>query len=139
MRVGQSLVRKIVSTAAVLFSATVIPYALAQIPPPSANTTNPNAPFYVDLTGLDFSTKPPTRNPLNPNYPPMTELADGQLPPVGAYGNFIIGPTHPAAPEVTAQQGVPKGKLYKFTMQSTDSKIYPTALVRIEPYFDAAV
>src|SRR6266436_3791267 len=136
MRVGQSLVRKIVSTAAVLFSGTVIPYALAQNLPAGANTTNPSAPFYIDLTGLNFSTNPPTRNPSNPNYPPATELAEGQLPPVDANGNFIIGPTHPAAPEVTAQPGVPTGKLYKFTMRSSDSKIYPTGLVRVEPFFD---
>src|SRR6266403_810775 len=107
MRVGQSLVRKIVSTAAVLFSGTVIPYALAQNLPAGANTTDPSAPFYIDLTGLTFNTNPPTRDPFNPKYPPATELADGVLPSVGANGNFIIGPTHPAAPEVTAQKGVP--------------------------------
>jgi hypothetical protein len=124
---------------AVLFSATAIPYALAQNLPPGANTTNPSAPFYIDLTGLNFSTNPPTRNPSSPNYPPATELPDGVLPPINANGNFIIGPTHPAAAEVTAQKGVPTGKLFKFTIRSTDSKIYPTAMIRIEPYLDAAV
>src|ERR1700730_16926000 len=90
-----------------LFFATFIPSADAQNLPAGANTTNPSAPFYIDLTGLNFSTNPPTRDPLNPNYPKATELADGQLPPVDANGNFIIGPTHPAAPEATAQPGVP--------------------------------
>jgi hypothetical protein len=61
------------------------------------------------------------------------------LPPIDTDGNFIIGPTHPAAPEVAAQPRVPIGKLYKFTMRSTDSKIYPTALIRIESSLDAAV
>jgi hypothetical protein len=123
----------------VLLSGRVIPYAFAQDLPAGANTTNPSAPFYIDLTGLDFSTNPPTHNPLNPNYPPATQLADGVLPPINANGNFIIGPTHPAAPEVTARKGVPTGKIYKFTIRSTDSKIYPTALIRIEPNLDEAV
>lgn len=131
--------RLIIVVFAAVLSGTVIPYALAQNLPAGANTTNPSAPFYIDLTGLNFSTNPPTHNPLNPNYPPATVLADGVLPPINANGNFIIGPTHPAAPEVTAQKGVPTGKVYKFTMQSTDSKIYPTALVRIESSLDEAV
>jgi hypothetical protein len=114
----------------------MIPYALAQKLPTGANTTDPNAPFYIDLTGLNFSTNPPTRNPLNPNYPPATALPDGVLPSAQANGNFVIGPTHLAAPETVAQPGVPTGKLYKFTITSSDSKIYHTGLVRVEPYFD---
>src|ERR1700748_3839695 len=78
--------------------------------PPGANTTDASAPFYIDPTGLDFKTSPPTRDPKNPNSPPATELPDGTLPPVKAEGNFIIGPTHAPAPEVTAQDGVPSGK-----------------------------
>ena len=72
------------------------PIASAQTPglPPGANTTNPNAPFYIDLRGLDFKTTPPTRNPANTNYPQATELPDGTLPAKGAQGNYIIGPTH---------------------------------------------
>jgi S-formylglutathione hydrolase FrmB len=124
---------------AALLSGAVIADAFAQSPPPGANTTNPSAPFYIDLTGFNFSTTPPTRNPLSPNYPRATVLPDGVLPPAEANGNFIIGPTHPAAPEVTAQQGVPKGRLYKFIMRSADSSIFPTALVRPEASLDAAV
>jgi S-formylglutathione hydrolase FrmB len=122
-----------------LLSGAVIPDAFAQNLPAGANTTDPKAPFYIDLTGLDFKTNPPTRNPLNPNYPPAIELPAGALPSVQANGNFIIGPTHLPAPEVTAQPGVPQGKLYKFTIRSTDSKIYPTAFIRSEPNLDAAV
>jgi len=128
--------RIILTVLAVLLVGTVTPATHAQNLPAGANTTNPGAPFYIDLTGLNFSTNPPTRNPLNPNYPPATELADGQVPPINSNGNFIIGPTHPAAPEVTAQKGVPKGKVYSFTMRSSDSKIYHTGLVRVEPFFD---
>jgi hypothetical protein len=131
--------RLVMAGLAALIFEPFIPSAHAQIPPnlpAGANTTNPSAPFYIDLTGLDFRTSPPTRNPSNPNYPSATALPDGVLPVVQANGNFIIGPTHLPAPEVTAQPGVPTGKLYKFIMRSTDSKIYPTGLVRVEPYFD---
>ena len=79
--------------------------------PPGANTTNPNAPFFIDLTGLSFATTPPTRDPTNPRYPAATELPNGTLPAKGALGNYIIGPTHNPAPETIAQN-VPKGKIF---------------------------
>jgi enterochelin esterase-like enzyme len=40
-------------------------------------------------------------------------------------GNFILGPTHQRAPEMTVQTNVPQGTIYTFTMNSADSKIYP--------------
>lgn len=64
---------------------------------------------------------PPTRQPTIAGK----ELPDGQVPPADVYGNFIIGPTHTAAPEMTVQDGVPQGAVQTFTMSSTDSKIYP--------------
>ena len=71
--------------------------------PPGANTTDKAAPFFIDTTGLDLKTQPPTRDPNNPNYPRATELPDGTLPPAGAEGNFIIGPTQAPAPETIAK------------------------------------
>ena len=67
----------------------------------------------------------PTRDPHTPGYPPATDLPDGTNAPVNAEGNFVIGPTHPRAPEYTIQPDVPHGTVYMFTMNSTDSKIYP--------------
>ncbi|MGD0797551.1 MAG: alpha/beta hydrolase-fold protein [Acidobacteriaceae bacterium] len=67
----------------------------------------------------------PTRDPNAPGYVKATELADGTVPSPSADGNFIIGPTHTAAPEMTADPNVPKGTVYTFTMKSEDSKIYP--------------
>jgi predicted alpha/beta superfamily hydrolase len=52
-------------------------------------------------------------------------LTDGTVPPADADGNFIIGPTHTPAPEMTVQEGVPQGTVYNFTMSSADSRIYP--------------
>jgi enterochelin esterase family protein len=68
---------------------------------------------------------PPTREPNTPGYVTARELPDGAIPPPDADGNFIIGPTHAPAPEMTVQEGVPQGSIYNFTMSSADSKIYP--------------
>jgi enterochelin esterase family protein len=67
----------------------------------------------------------PARDPNTPGYVPAKELPDGTVPAPNADGNFIIGPTHNPAPEMTVQDGVPKGTVYNFTMESTDSKFYP--------------
>jgi enterochelin esterase family protein len=68
---------------------------------------------------------PPTRDPNTPGYVTAKELPDGANAPSNADGNFILGPTHNPAPEMTAQEGVPQGTVYTFTMESADSKIYP--------------
>ncbi|MGA2536823.1 MAG: alpha/beta hydrolase-fold protein [Terracidiphilus sp.] len=67
----------------------------------------------------------PTRDPHTPGYVTATELPDGANAPANADGNFILGPTHPAASESTEQPGVPQGKVIEFTMSSADSKRYP--------------
>ena len=67
----------------------------------------------------------PTRDPHTPGYVAAKELPDGDNAPVKQDGNYILGPTHKAAPESTEQEGVPKGTVYEFTMESKDSKIYP--------------
>ena len=112
-----------------LLAQSACPAANATIPP-GANTTDASAPFYIDTRGLDLTTSPPTRDPKNPNYPPATELPDGSLPKPDQDGNFIVGPSHPAAPETTAQAGVPKGTVTTITMTSNDSVIYRPAMVR---------
>jgi enterochelin esterase-like enzyme len=68
---------------------------------------------------------PPTRDPHTPGYVTAEELPDGAIPPANADGNFIIGPTHTRASEMTVQTNVPQGTVYEFTMSSVDSKIYP--------------
>ena len=68
---------------------------------------------------------PPTRDPHTPGYVTAKELPDGELPAPTADGNFIIGPTHNPAPEMTVKEGVPQGAVYEFTMESKDSKMYP--------------
>jgi iron(III)-enterobactin esterase len=68
---------------------------------------------------------PPTRDPHTPGYVTAKELPDGTVPSPDVEGNFIIGPTHNPAPEMTVQDGVPQGTVYNFTMSSADSRIYP--------------
>ena len=68
---------------------------------------------------------PPTRDPNTPGYVTAKELPDGTVPPSDADGNFIIGPTHPPAPEMTVRDGVPQSTVCSFTMSSADSRIYP--------------
>ena len=45
----------------------------------------------------------PTRDPQTPGYVAATMLPDGAVPPAGAIGNFVLGPTHPPAPEMTGE------------------------------------
>jgi enterochelin esterase-like enzyme len=66
----------------------------------------------------------PTRDPHSSGYVTAKELPDGTNPLANADGNFIIGATHPPAPEMSAKDGVPQGTIYNFTMESTDSKFY---------------
>src|SRR4051794_25403458 len=66
---------------------------------------------------------PPTRDPNTPGYVTAKDLPDGENAPANADGDFILGPTHNPAPEMTVQEGVPQGSVFTFTMESTGSKI----------------
>jgi iron(III)-enterobactin esterase len=67
----------------------------------------------------------PARDPNTPGYVTATELPDGEVPPADADGNFIIGPTHNRAAEMTTRPSAPQGGIFNLTMNSSDSKIYP--------------
>ena len=94
------------ATAALFLAA--IDLASAQTPPA------PAAPQQARPT-------PPTRDPHTPGYVQAKELPDGTIPPANADGNFIIGPTHTPAPEMTAPN-LTHGDVIEFTMSSADSK-----------------
>jgi len=66
---------------------------------------------------------PPTRDPHTPGYVTAKELPDSAVPPANVDGNFILGPTRDAA--AASADGIPKGTVIEFTMNSSDSKIYP--------------
>src|SRR5476651_2611995 len=86
--------------------------------PAFAQTTN-------QQTVAQRRANPPTRDPHTPGYVTAKELPDGENAPADVDGNFILGPTHKRAPEMTANTNVPQGTIYNFTMSSTDSKFYP--------------
>jgi enterochelin esterase-like enzyme len=84
--------------------------------------------FAVSLTSLAAQPPrpaPPTRDPHTPGYVPLKELPDGAVPLPTADGNFLIGPTHPAAAETALHENIPQGVVTEFTMNSADSKFYP--------------
>jgi iron(III)-enterobactin esterase len=68
---------------------------------------------------------PPTRDPHTSGYVTAKELPEGAIPAADVDGNFILAPTHTAAPEAAVQAGVPQGTVIEFTMSSADSKSYP--------------
>jgi enterochelin esterase family protein len=84
--------------------------AIAQSPPAAARPARPT---------------PPARDPKTPGYVKAEDSPDRTNAPANADGNFILGPTHNPAPEMTAQEGVPQGTVFTFAMASADSKIYP--------------
>jgi enterochelin esterase family protein len=67
----------------------------------------------------------PIRDPHTPGYVSARELPDGINPSPDFNGNFIIGPTHNPAPESIIQTNIPQGTIYRFTIDSKDSRIYP--------------
>lgn len=101
---------RLLSIAFLICLATGLGPAMAQAPPAVARPARPT---------------PPTRDPNTPGYVTAKELPDGTNAPANADGNFIIGPTHNPAPEMSVHEGVPQGTVYDFTMSSADSKIYP--------------
>jgi len=68
---------------------------------------------------------PPTRAPDAAGAPPFTRVAPGGNAPVDATGDFLIGPDYLPAPELTVVEGVPKGTVRQFVMNSKDSRFYP--------------
>jgi len=94
--------------------------AMAQAPPATLSTTPVATP-------AARAPRPPapTRDPSTAGYVAAKELPDGANAPANVDGNFIIGPTHNPAPDMTVQGGVPQGTVYNFTMESANSKFYP--------------
>jgi enterochelin esterase family protein len=67
----------------------------------------------------------PTRDPHTPGYVQAKELPDGAVPSPKKDGNYIIGPTHTPAPEMTENPAVPHGKVTELTLTSEGDPYYP--------------
>jgi iron(III)-enterobactin esterase len=68
---------------------------------------------------------PPTRDPHSPGYVAAKELPNGSNPLPNEDGNFILGPTHNASPEIAKASDALRGTVIAFTMDSSESTIYP--------------
>jgi enterochelin esterase family protein len=108
---------RLLSIAFLVGLATLMDTAAAQppavVPPTPAAVARPARPAA------------PTRDPHTAGYVMAKELPDDAVPSAKTDGNFIIGPTHNPAPEMSEQEGVPQGTIFNFTMESSDSKFYP--------------
>jgi len=93
------------------FMCLVVSAALGQTPSTALAPATPRPAF-------------PTRDPHTSGYVAATQLPDGAIPPPTADGNFIIGSTHPPAPEMTAPD-LTNGSVVEFTMSSANSKYFP--------------
>jgi enterochelin esterase-like enzyme len=73
------------------------------------------------------------RGPPGPPATPEDLAMIAKLNDLPAYGSglgdgdYSIGPSYAPAPEQTAREGVPHGKVVQFTMDSAESKFYPGA------------
>ena len=71
--------------------------------------------------------QPPT--PIRPYRVPAfvhaTPLDDGANPPVNRDGNFILGPTHHTPAYMRTAGKIPSGRVFTFTMLSSQSRLYP--------------
>ncbi len=105
--------------AAVMGGAIAVPAQTPQAPQAPAATTPAPQPARANRP------PPPTRDPNAPGYVKATHLPAGAVPPADALGNFVIAPPYDPAPEMNVQAGVPQGTVHNFTMESTNSKIYP--------------
>lgn len=91
----------------------------------SATQPATQAPITPAVSSRPARPVPPTRDPHTPGFVTAKELPDGANAPADVDGNFIIGPTHTPAPEMSVRPGVPQGTVSEFVMQSADSKLYP--------------
>jgi hypothetical protein len=114
IRLAISAAVVLAATAAPTVAQSSAPTAPAQAPPSAAPVPNPPP-----------RPAPPVRDPHTPGFVEARELPDGQIPSASENGNFIIGPSHPAAPEMTPLPESERGTVQAFEMRSTDSRIYP--------------
>ncbi|MEM0924584.1 MAG: esterase family protein, partial [Planctomycetota bacterium] len=77
---------------------------------------------------------PPTRAFDGPGAPTFTRLDDqpGKNPPLDACGNFLIGPQYFSAPERQLADGVPKGRIHQFKIDSRQTRLFNPGIARKE-------
>ena len=68
---------------------------------------------------------PPTRDPQATGHVEATMLVDGSIPPIDVDGNFVVGPTHNDAPEISEEGPLLNGTIHEILLESSESKIFP--------------
>ena len=92
--------------------------------------------FGVDAPAADAAPKAgaPAAKKGGPPAAPITPAEQAEIDTLSALpawkagdgdGSYSVGPMYSPAPEQTAREGVPHGKLLTFTMDSAESKFYP--------------
>lgn len=75
---------------------------------------------------------PPIRKYDDQGAPPFKVLKEGELPPLDAYDNFVIGPKYTPAPERKKVEGVPEGRVEQFVIDSKETKLFNPGIARKE-------
>jgi iron(III)-enterobactin esterase len=75
---------------------------------------------------------PRTPAPHTLQAPPIDFAKFAPWTPQVGEGDYVTGPDYNNAPELTPRDNVPKGKVYHFVMDSTESKFYP-GIVKTSP------
>ncbi|HEY1188179.1 MAG TPA: alpha/beta hydrolase-fold protein [Gemmata sp.] len=76
------------------------------------------------------ATAQPVRKYDDKGAPPFKVLKEGELPPLDAYDNFVIGPKYAPAPERKKVDGVPEGKVEQFEIDSKETKLFNPGIKR---------
>ena len=82
--------------------------------------------------GVAAAQQPPVRKYDDKGAPPFRVLKEGENPPLDANDNFVIGPKYVAAPERKAVDGVPRGKVQQFDVDSKETKLLNPGIARKE-------
>ncbi len=82
------------------------------------------------LVYASSSVAQPVRKYDDKGAPPFKLLKEGENPPLDAFDNFVIGPKYISAPERKAVDGVPKGKVEQFAIDSTETKLMNPGIAR---------
>ncbi len=83
---------------------------------------------FAGLTAAEAA--PPIRKFDANGAPRFKVLKPGESPPLDAYDNFVIGPKYVGAPENRVVEGVPRGRVQQFTIDSRETKIYNPGIAR---------
>ena len=87
--------------------------------------------LFAALAGPGLSVaQPPVRNYDDKGAPPFKVLKEGENPPLDAFDNFVIGPKYVPATERKAADGVPKGKVHQFVIDSKETKLLNPGIAR---------